>query len=314
MARPPRSGNHRYLAAVLAAALPLLCALATPIGATGQNRPPGEASAAFTVHGSNGFTLDVESEAKRVALIVSEHAPPVPSFSPGGMPRHADGGNGASSTYLSRGLDAAHGRVTARLGRLGRIAVSFHPSGKVRVSQFRPGTDGCERPALIVRRLGTFTGTIAFEGEGGYTKVEATSARGSVGTPMPRSCRDRPLGAAPRPEEGSAELEAFDRHAGVRFRATTTDRGAAFVALLRERSPEGVVVTRRAFAGAPPSTFTFDRGLTRARVKPPAPFLGTAGFSAARPDRWSGNLTATFPGRTVAMTGPGFRASLRGRR
>ena len=312
-------GNPGAVAVSGFAAVALLLVLqllpVTPAAA----RPPGPtASAAFSVRASNGFLLDVGSEAGTVVVAASERRPPIASFSPGGRPRPADDGNGAASIYYARATGADPTRVVARLGGLGGIAVRFHPSGRTRVTELGASADACA-PARIVRRLGTFTGTIRFRGEDGYTEVEADSAPGSVGTPLPAGCAGggaaRTSGLArraPWPDPDSAVLGAVNARAGTSFQATTSATGVAFLAIRKERLAGGVVVSRRAYAGAPPSTFTFDRALTSARVKPPAPFSGIGRY-LTRPGggaSWSGNLRATFPGVNLPMTGPGFRPSL----
>jgi hypothetical protein len=279
------------------------------------------------VRGSNGFSVDVESEDGRVMVVASEHLPPVATFSRRGRPRPADTSNGASSIYYARASSADPTMVDARLGRLGRIDVDFHPSGDVRVTRLAaPGGDGsCARPARLVRRLGTFTGTVEFQGEDGYTSVRAARARGSVGTPLPSGCLTGPAASAraaraalgPRPpRRQSAELRAVNRRDGTSFRATTTDTGIAFLAVLRERRG-GLVVARRAYAGAPLSTFAFTADFSWAQVRPPAPFAGAAHYVAGAGNRsgiWEGRLTATFPGLAVPMAGPAFSAELGARR
>jgi hypothetical protein len=300
----------RGLAAVLVGAA-LSLALAPPSAPAAD--PAAGVSAAFTLRGSNGFAIDVGAEAGAVVLAASERRPPIATFAPDGRPRPAATVNGAASIYYARGAGAGATEVRARLGGLGRIEVSFRPSGRTRVTVLRVGKHGCAEPVRIVRRLGTFTGTIRFQGEDGYTAVEATEAPGSVGTPLPAGCGGGAASAsAAWPDPDSAVLSAANRRAGTSFRASTTDTGVSFLAVLKERLPGGVVVSRRAYAGAPPSTFSFDRGLGRARVKPPAPFSGSARFdaSARGPARWSGNLRATFPGVNLPMTGPGFRPQL----
>jgi hypothetical protein len=286
--------------------------------ARGYPTPPA-ASAAFTLRGSNGFTIDVGSERGLITIAASERRPPIATFSPGGRPRPAGDVNGASSVYYARAAAAGPGAVEAPLGGLGRISVAFRPSGDTRVSVLRSGA--CPRPTRIVRRLGTFTGSIEFRGEEGYTAVRARRARGSVGTPLPASCRGEGAAraglasfAGRRPASaGIAVLRAVDRRAGTSFRASVSGAGASFVATLEERLDGGLVVSRRAFAAAPASAFSFDRLLTRASVKPPAPFSGSARYEAV-PGRgapsWEGSLRATFPGASVPVTGPGFQSSL----
>jgi hypothetical protein len=267
------------------------------------------AQAAFTVRGTNGFTIDVASEAGVVKIAASERRPPIATFSSRGQLRPAVDVNGAASVYYVRGAGSDPSEVDAQLGTMGRISVGFRPSGETRVSLVRSGA--CSRPIRIVRRLGAFTGTIEFRGEGGYTSVVTTAARGSVGTPPPSGCTPA---RASRPGFGAAELRAVNSRAGTSFRATTTARGVAFVATFAERLGDGLVVSRRAFAGAPLGTFAFDPRLISARVRPPAPFGGVGRFDAGGQGRgrvWSGNLRVTFPGISVPMTGPGFRPSLR---
>ena len=322
-----QSGRRRFQrrafsALALALALSLTLLSAAPAAADGS-RPAS--SAAFSVRGSNGFAVDVESEGGRVMVVASEHLPPVATFSRRGRPRPADTSNGASSIYYARAASADPTRVDARLGRLGRIDVAFHPSGDVHVTRLAApaGAGPCAGPARLVRRLGTFTGTVEFQGEDGYTSVRATSARGSVGTPLPSGCLAAPASPAPtarvaaRPQRPrSAALRAVSRRDGTSFKATTTNTGVAFLAVLREHRG-GLVVARRAYAGAPLSTFAFAADFSWAQVRPPAPFAGAAHYVAGAGNRtgtWEGGLTATFPGVVVPMAGAGFTAELGARR
>ena len=262
------------------AILAILALAQTPAGGRALARPPAPSSAAFTLPASNGFTIDVGSEAGVVTLVASERRPPFATFSPAGRPRPADTGNGASSLYFATAATGPS-EIDARLGGLGAIAVSFRPSGETEVTVLRSRIVGgrCAPAIRIIRHLGTFTGTIRFHGEDGYTAVEATRAPGSVGTPLPPACpraRSARLGA----DLGAAALRAVNRRAGTSFEARTTPSGVSFRATLEERLEGGLVVVRRAFAGAPRSTFSFNRTLTWARVKPPAPFSGSARFDA----------------------------------
>jgi hypothetical protein len=305
-------------AAVITVFLGLL--IGAPGGAAAQ--PAGEPplSAAFSLRGTNGFRLDVESRGGAVTIVASERRPPIATFAGNGAPRPAVAGNGAASIYRLRVSGRDPRRIEAALGRVGTISVSFQPSGRSRVTRWRPGRGACGHPTRLVRRLGTFVGTVEFHGEGGFTSVEATRARGSVGTPLPSDCgagsgpparlafplADRPSGVV---------LSAVNRRSGTRFEARTTALGSAFQATWRERLEGGIVVTRQAYAAASRSAFTYADDLGSARVAPPAPFAGSARYRAAgTAGRWTGNLTATFPGAATAMTGRGFRAQLRGRR
>ncbi len=287
----------------------LLACVGTARGAQPQ-------SASFGLRSSNGFALDVTAEGGDVTVIASERRPPVATFAPSGRPRSAGTGNGASSVYTAPAKAAGPETVDAGLGSLGGIAVRFRPSGRRVVST----TQACGRPARVVRRLGTFVGTIRFEGEDGYTTVAATSARGSVGTPLPDDCgspgsrsgtavassRSMLIGSV----ADGAVLSAVDPRSGSSFRAAPGSGGVSFRARVEERTADGVTVVRHAQAGAPASAFDSNRVLTWASVTPPAPFSGKARFAAGAGVRWTGSLRVTFPGLSVPLTGPGFRSRL----
>ena len=282
---------------------------------SGTARGAQPQSASFSLLGSNGYVVDVTSQGDEVTVIASERWAPVATFGPSGRPRSAGSGNGASTIYTAPAKAGGPETVEAALGELGRIAVRFRPSGRRVVSTAR---QVCGRPSRVVRRLGVFVGTISFEGEGGYTTVAATSARGSVGTPLPPGCRTpgSTSGAAVAssmligPAARGAVLNAVDPRTGSRFRAAPGPGGVGFRARVEERNADGVVVVRRAQAGAPASAFDFNRSLTWASVRPPAPFSGTARFAARAGVRWRGSLRVTFPGLSVPLTGVDFRAGL----
>lgn len=298
-----------FLFLAVAASVALFSGLGTARGAQPQ-------SASFSLRGSNGFVVDVTSQGDEVTVIASERWAPVATFGPSGRPRSAGTGNGASTVYTAPAEAAGPETVEAALGELGRIAVRFRPSGRRVVSTAR---QACGRPGRVVRRLGVFVGTISFEGEGGYTTVAATSARGSVGTPLPPGCETpgSPSGAAVASSSSpvgstaaDAVLRAVDPRTGSRFRAAPGPGGVVFRAWVEERNADGVTVVRRAQAGAPASAFRFNHSLTWAAVTPPAPFSGTARFAARAGVRWRGNLRVTFPGLSVPLTGAGFRAGM----
>jgi hypothetical protein len=307
-----RASRIRFPQAILFLAV---AASATLFFGSGTARGAQLQSASFSLRGSNGFVVDVTSQGGAVTVIASERWAPVATFGPSGRPRSAGTGNGASTIYTAPARTVGPETVEAGLGELGRIAVRFRPSGRRVVSTARKA---CGRPGRVVRRLGVFVGTISFEGEGGYTAVAATTARGSVGTPLPPGCRtpgstsgaavasSMAIGSTPR----GAVLSAVDPRTGSRFRAVPGAGGVSFRARVEERNADGVIVVRRAQAGAPVSAFRFNRSLTWATVTPPAPFSGSARFAARAGVRWRGSLRVTFPGLSVPLTGAGFRAGM----
>jgi hypothetical protein len=61
------------------------------------------------------------------------------------------------------------------------------------------------------------------------------------------------------------------------------------------------------------TAFRYDPLLETATLDPPAPFSGRASFhrGATPANRWTGDLTVDFPGRSdVPLTGPGVGATL----
>ena len=55
-------------------------------------------------------------------------------------------------------------------------------------------------------------------------------------------------------------------------------------------------------------TAVFSDDLSEGTIKPPSPFHGQATIRRQGEDwEWSGSLSARFPGRTIRLTGPGFK-------
>jgi hypothetical protein len=149
--------------------------------------------------------------------------------------------------------------IDADLGPLGRISVAFQPSGAVRVNKLdlSDKSKRCVAPSRIVRRLGTFSGTIEFAGENGFTTVSLASARGSLCTSPFRNCttvRHRRAAEGPRgrPEPAGASLQVINRGHGdegasaAMFAALRKGREASFFATMAEALTPGLVVYRSA--------------------------------------------------------------------
>jgi hypothetical protein len=63
----------------------------------------------------------------------------------------------------------------------------------------------------------------------------------------------------------------------------------------------------------PASAFRYDPDLRTATLSPPAPFSGSATLARSRnsvPPTWTGHLAIEFPGREVALAGPGMNVHL----
>lgn len=278
--------------------------LAVPASALGL----GESTAELSVKGDHGYGIDVTVSAGGAALSVSK-------FAQGAF-------DSGSADYLAFDGRVKRGRVEADLGRLGRIGVRFHPSGKVR----RGPTPFCRGGRELVR-FGTFVGTIRFHGEDGYTGVDVERARGKITTAFSQDCDPRyPAGkkgegSDPKPRR-EIVFSARSEAKGVELSATRMPGLPGFPAesLITASSQErqdGIVILRQVLLIAPNSSFAFDEGLNSASLAPPPPFTGSASFQRIDDyaSRWEGPLSVSFPGRpAVPLTGRDYSWSLRSQR
>jgi hypothetical protein len=315
-----RRGGAKFAAPVFLCAFIVVAFLALPAGVWARGldarKQPGT-SAEFTVSGTNGYSLNVKSEKGTVTIVAADQRPPVATISATGDIRPANNGNVAASTYFTAGSPRNPNVIEADLGSLGTISVTFQPSGKTRVTRvnLKNKTKKCVGAERIVRHLGTFTGSIKFQGEGSYTTVDLPSAEGTVGTSIFRNCSTKVSHRGGRTQtsssDGSVFLIASSR--SDLFIASTCGPSTCFYANSVEILTKDVIVVRSAQAFAGKSSFAFDDALNSARLTPPAPFSGRGSFrdGPGESSSWSGSLQAAFPGVTVPLTGPSFKAKLR---
>ncbi len=322
-------GQHRRLsardlqritgAASRCALLALAVALLTPVPATATvGQPSPGNSAEFTVPASGGYTLDVKSERGQFSLLAYRESSPLAHSSAAARPMPAGEGDYASATYYAPATGGPEA-FAASLGSLGEVDVSFQPSGRTRVvhlGQHGKTTD-CAFPRRIVRRLGTFAGRISFHGENGYTSVDVTSAPGSVGTSPFRNCSTKPGARSAGWREGvvgqagpDVFLDAASPSARVFFGASTLGPGAGFFASVTEPLSNGYAVIRSAEARVS-GALVFDPARHVLALSPPSPFSGEATYRRDASHPWSGSLAVAFPGETVPLTGPSFKAQMR---
>lgn len=235
--------------------------------------------------------------------------------------------NESKSLKQGRAITAyvAHGRVTpgrieAKFGDLGRIAMRFHPSGRVVRSKPLRHCNGAHR---YTRRFGAFAGTVRFTGEGHYVAVRAHRAKGVVRRPIQLDCATRNFHSHPVrfgrpvghwPEFMPTILAAFWRQvvSSTDFFSFQIGKKTLYLAVTEE-SKGSMAEVRYAAVIAPSKTFVSDDALTSATVKPPAPFHGKGSYGAA-PDgtkSWSGPLSVAFPGAPrFPLTGTQFEPVL----
>jgi hypothetical protein len=267
-----------------------------------------------------------------LALFVAGHASAESLPAPPGF--HLRASNGYSLTVLAGGnpengrgsvlvlvhkrdsavLYAAHALITessieADLGPVGRIDVDFVPSGKARTERSECGGDP------FTFDSGRYEGVIDFEGEHGYSRTHATSARGEAKLALSLVC------AGPATREGSggnspgARLTAWRKgRGGLEFIAmkNSPSRPARFTATIQEKHG-AMEISRSVGVTARPNAFEFDVPSGVTTIDPPSPFAGRAKYRRGRGggSTWHGDLTVDFPGRPdVRLTGGSTHASL----
>jgi len=246
---------------------------------------------------ADGYAVSVEGRGNQVSLTVTRGP--------------------SAASYLTRG-NASPGGIRARLGRFGRIAVRFKPSG--RVSRRKPprGCDG--KPSIV--RSGVFVGTIRFRGEDGYVSIDARRAKGRSTTLRRWRCgtrgRERARISARLKRAGfeEAKLEATTPNDRVSFLASglhvKDGPSLIFFAASTTERRGSVRIARFVFRiSGKGRTFSFSRSPRAATVRPPKPFHGSAEFGAdGGTPSWTGNLSVSLPGAKLDLTGPVFKAKL----
>jgi hypothetical protein len=288
-------------------------ALASDEAGANIRRSPGD-SAAFTLAGSNGYSLYFKSEKGTLTIVASRKRPAQPTISPTGKLVPANLGSSSESIYVTQGIPHDPSTISADLGKLGSVSLSFQPSGEKKVTWVDLGSksEKCIGATKIVRRLGNFVGSVSFRGENGYTEAEAISVPGTVGTSPFRNCTTlhRPgAGTSAASQAVAPEAEAFLTVSGdASLLASRDSENAHFLALDSELLEPGLFVLRAAAATSHRRRFSFSPDGSRATVNPPAPFSGTATYRDPQggPPRWSGNFSVEFPGFVQPLTGAGM--------
>ncbi len=256
---------------------------------------PAEQRSQLVVQGTQGFVITIEHMGGRVELTATKQD--------------------SSAIYVIHPVEGLSNRIEATFPGLGRVSVGFQPSGEpYRAAAFCKGRDS-------IKQAGVFRGTIRFEGEGGFTKVEASHARGYIYRSFKEVCKRSEIGIGRARDMPGYSLTATARSPGraVLFNAfRATDSVFAgdtyhFVSFAEKRL--GMLIARVALAQAQASSFAIEGPGTRpdsATVMPPSPFSGTASFRVfAGITEWQGTLAVDLPGAdTVQLTGPAYKSKL----
>jgi hypothetical protein len=207
-----------------------------------------------------------------------------------------------------------------RLGRFGSVALRFRPEGKPFRVVRRPHscTGG---PKVLVRWKGTFRGSIRFDPDAhllGF--VRTGSFTGQIETVPRWHCPQTEKPPSFHPGAGGIDVNAANcdgRSFGANVEvdpatpppppwdgeATPADFNASWT-----KSVGIARVTYSIWVEGGADTAVFSDDLSEGTIKPPSPFHGQATIRRQGEGwEWSGSLSARFPGRTVRLTGPGFK-------
>lgn len=280
----------RLLAAIVAVAV--LSAAPTASAEPGYFVAPAERLSQLSVRGTHGFEITVRRFPRRVELIASRGT--------------------ASAIYIVRPKRGPADGIKATFPGLGRIAVRFVPSGRV-----QRGRAFCEGRPWSTQH-GIFTGSIRFEGEREFTRVDLRDARGFVHHRSEEVCEDTSGGPAGEPPFYFLEAGGWAQGRATALTALKPIDESQFGSSVQYFASQwekrhGMTISRLAAVAGDLDTFVIagpPRRPESVTISPPPPFSGSATFRAvpgAAPE-WTGMLAVELPGvGTVQLTGPQFR-------
>jgi hypothetical protein len=284
----------------------------------------------FSLTGTHGYELTLELEDRRRLRLEAVKA----------ELRH---GTVSNVFYSLKVPQRAHSDdIKVKVAGLARIDVRFVPTKTTK----SPPEEGPEcGTGSLTTESGHYVGAISFHGERGYTRVQASSAPGSVERQAPLKCKlPKPVKADPAVEKeeaetvdkleeegkgkaegtGEVELTAVDPARKILFAGTRNEVHAggkggaestfeAFQFRRRGRLQEDAIVVQFANKGSsfklPDATHPTDEAV----ISPSSPFSGSATFRRASsgPATWTGNLKVEMPAfGSVPLTGSRVEASL----
>jgi hypothetical protein len=293
--------NLKPILCVCLAALALAAPAEASLGAASRRRQSRILgySAGFRLQGTNGYGVGIYANSERLDGRGEIYV---------GVSRKGDNGSGA---FYAAPAIVSEDFVKADLGSLGRVDLAIHPSGAEKKIHIK-----CSKETYSFES-GEYEGIVEFEGEGGYTRVEAT--RIPFQPPVTSFCG----GGSGKGETRAAGLPgarlqglSFTHGRRLTFQVNKNHprRGRVpFSAELRERH-DGIRIYRGVDGFAPANSFHFGPNLRSASLHLPSPFSGSATLRR-RPNSvtpsWTGDLALDFVDHpNVRLAGPGVFVSL----
>ncbi|HKZ13689.1 MAG TPA: hypothetical protein VJL81_07585 [Solirubrobacterales bacterium] len=293
--------------AVLAALVAIGGGALAPAAVADQGGAPArakiEVESRLQIAGSHGYRILVSARLATVTI---------------GVERGNTTRAGTSTTYVARGVSGQNG-IHADFHQFGRVDLTFHATAPA-VRGLPPDCFGGTTGAATIP--GYFTGTLDFEGQGGYTAARSHRIRGEVVLPPTEQCplvagganplREDPAAALP-PSQTRMTLSALDKAGtgGLLFVARREGKTGYYAERFGTVGRIGLLSV--AYAVGPQSSFASNPQNSFGTVHPPAPFSGSATLSRGTGGKrsWTGTLAATFPGENpVTLVGPQFHTTL----
>jgi hypothetical protein len=284
-------GRRRRGVAVIAI---VAAALLAPATATALDSDL-KGSAIFRLQASNGYSILVLAASERadgrgdLALIVHR---------------------GGDSAVYSAPATVTPTKLDADLGALGRISLDVVPSGREKTLRSRCGGEP------VTYEPDFYRGSFEFHGEEGFSEARAERLPEYARFWLEFGCGGDSFGEATGAGRPGARLlvRRGKRHHRLRLQVNQNRPGARTVFEAEVTEKRGPIEIARTSSGRLASdAFRYDPLLRTATLAPPPPFSGHATFHRNAPpaNRWSGNLTVDFPGRSnVPLTGPGLHADV----
>ncbi len=291
--KKPRRARH-WLGATACA---LLVALLGAVPATAaEKKPEITGLGVFELEASNGYSL--------LGVAVSEK-----KSGKGSIYILAKGAAGADVSYIAPAT-VTPTSIHADLQSLGTVSVDLVPSGAA--TKVRPSCGG--KP--VEYRPGTFEGTIEFHGEEGFTEAAATKTPALIQPLVEAACKGDEFREVTDPDVAGARLRVIGATRGGKvaiqvYKNRPSSRVLINATISERRGP--LRISRGVQTSAPSGSFAYRSDLASAKLRPAAPFSGSASFRGSAPlkQRWSGNLTVDFPGRAaVPLAASGMKSTL----